>query len=221
MIHQLIFANPKPGMSVKEFQDYWINVHAIEYASKIEQIKKYKVNRILPIEDGKDPVFHGMAEIWLENEEEQLASLLSDEYVHGARADEPNWAAFWETVGLDTYSYDKVLCDEEPEYKILLLMKRREGVPLKIFREYIMDNIGKKLEKIENLKQLTISMVKDNLYSVGETSFDGAIHIWFGTPESIKETMEQEEWKSIMSDIRIIINEKYLYQFLCQENRIF
>lgn len=221
MIHQLIFANPKPGMSVKEFQDYWINVHAVEYAGKIKQIKKYKVNRILSIEDGEEPVFHGMAEIWLENEEEQLASLLSDEYVQGARADEPNWAAFWETVGLDTYSYDKILCDEEPEYKLLLLMKRREGVPLEIFREYIMDNIGKKLEEMAGLKQLTISMVKDNLYSVGETSFDGAIHIWLGTPESIKETMEQEEWKGIMHDIEIVVNKKYLYQFLCQENRIF
>jgi EthD domain len=41
MIHQLIFAHPKPGMSEKDFQDYWVNVHAVNYASKIPQIKKY------------------------------------------------------------------------------------------------------------------------------------------------------------------------------------
>lgn len=220
MIHQLIFANPKPGMSIKEFQDYWINVHATQYAGKIKQIKRYKVNRILPFEDQAEPIFHGMAEIWLENEEEQLASLLSEEYVHGARADEPNWAAFWETVGLDTYSYDKILCDEEPEYKILLLAKRREGLPLEVFREYIMNNIGEKLEEMEDLKQLTISIVKDNVYSVGESSFDGAIHMWFGSMDSAKRVVEQEAWKILRTELEKIVNTKYLYQFLCQGNRI-
>lgn len=220
MIHQLIFANPKPGMSVKEFQDYWINVHATEYAGKIKQIKKYKVNRILPLEDETEPVFHGMAEIWLENEEEQLESLLSDEYVHGARADEPNWAAFWETVGLDTYSYDRILCDEEPEYKILILAKRREGLPLEVFREYIMNRIGEKLEEMDHLKQLTISIVKDNFYFVGESSFDGAIHMWFKSMDAAKEAVKQEAWKSLLTELEIVVSTKYLYQFLCQGNRI-
>ncbi len=47
MIHQFIFANPRPGMSVADFQDYWIQVHAVKYAAKIPQIRKYKVSRIL------------------------------------------------------------------------------------------------------------------------------------------------------------------------------
>lgn len=220
MIHQLIFANPKPGMSVTEFQDYWIHVHAIEYAGKIKQIKKYKVNRLLPLEQEKEPFFYGMAEIWLENEEEQIASLLSEEYVHGARADEPNWAAFWETIALDMYSYDKVVCDEEPEYKILLLVKRKEGLPLEIFREYIVNNIGEKLKEMENLKQLTVSLVKDNFYAVGESSFDGAIHVWFENKDVAKETVKQDIWKSLLSELDKIVNKKYLYQFLCQGNRI-
>lgn len=220
VIHQLIFANPKPGMSVTEFQDYWLHVHAIEYASKIKQIKKYKVNRILPLEQEKEPIFHGMAEIWLENEEEQLASLLSEEYVHGARADEPNWAAFWETVGLDTYSYDKVVCDVEPEYKILLLAKRKEGLPLEIFREYIVNNIGEKLKEMESLKQLTVSLVKDNFYAVGESSFDGAIHLWFENEDVAKEIVKQDIWQTFLSDLEKIVNKKYLYLFLCQGNKI-
>jgi len=29
MIHQLIFAHPRPGMSEKHFQDYWINFHRL------------------------------------------------------------------------------------------------------------------------------------------------------------------------------------------------
>ena len=44
MIHQHIFASPKPGMSEAEFQDYWLHVHAVNYASRIEQIKRYKID---------------------------------------------------------------------------------------------------------------------------------------------------------------------------------
>lgn len=221
MIHQLIFANPKPGMSVKEFQDYWINVHAVQYAGKIKQIKKYKVDRILPLSDEQVPVFHGMAEIWLENEEEQLASLESDEYINGARADEPNWAAFWQTVGLDTYSYDKILCDEEPEYKLVILMKRKEGIPLEVFREYLSERVGKRLEELEDVRQLTVSIVKDNAYAVGEPAFDAAIHLWADDEEAVKALEQNAEFQTAFSELKAIVNERYLYPFLCQENRIF
>lgn len=220
MIHQLIFANPKPGMTVKEFQDYWVNVHAVQFAGKISQIKKYIVNRILPLSDKIEPQFHGMAEIWMENEEEQLQSLLSDEFIKGARADEPNWAAFWETVELDTYSYDKVLCDAEPEYKLLLLMKRLEGLPLEIFRAQLLEKIAGLFGEEESIKQLTISIVKDNFYSVGESSFDAAIHIWCDSMGAVRSLLDKEGFRTAYSGLKKIVNEKYLYQFLCQENRI-
>ena len=71
MIHQLIFAHPKPGMSESDFQRYWKEVHAVQYASKIPQIKKYMIDcRIpfgpepadpLPSYPGKTPRPHGRA----------------------------------------------------------------------------------------------------------------------------------------------------------------
>ena len=100
MIHQLIFAHPKPGMTEAEFQRYWVEVHAVQYASKIPQIKRYLVDTRIPFgPEPDDPLFSGVAEIWLENEEEQLASLQSKEFLEGACLDEPRWAAFWRTIG--------------------------------------------------------------------------------------------------------------------------
>jgi len=219
MIHQLIFANPKPGMSIKEFQDYWIHVHAVQFASKITQVKKYKVSRILPFSE-EDPVFHGMAEMWIENEEEELASLESEAYIKGARADEPNWAAFWETVSLDTYSYDRILCDEEPEYKILLLMKRKEGIPLKVFQECFLGSAGDLLKEADGIEELTLSVVKDNSYQIGETSFDAAAHLWVESPKTAKELIKSAAFQTAWEELDRIGNSKYLYRFLCQVNRI-
>lgn len=66
MIHQLIFTHPKPGMSEKEFQDYWINVHAVKYASKKGDLIDA---RITFGTEPKDPLFSSFAEIWLENKD--------------------------------------------------------------------------------------------------------------------------------------------------------
>ena len=49
MIHQLIFAAPRPGMTEQQFQDYWINYHAVNFASKITQIKQYSVSARIPL----------------------------------------------------------------------------------------------------------------------------------------------------------------------------
>ncbi|HBA98138.1 MAG TPA: ethyl tert-butyl ether degradation protein EthD [Lachnospiraceae bacterium] len=221
MIHQLIFANPKPGMSVKEFQDYWVNVHAVQYARKISQIKKYKVNRILAIPGEDGPIFNGVAEIWLENEQEQLASLESDAFIKGARTDEPNWAAFWQTVSLDTYSYDKILDDRDPEYKLLFLMKRKEGIPLDIFRKYLSDSIIKQFEEINDIRQLTLSIVKDSFYEIGEAPFDAALHIWLEDYRTAAMILKDANFQTVYTELKKAVNSRYLYKLLCQENRIF
>lgn len=40
MIHQFIFAAPKPGLSAAAFTSYWINFHAVDFAAKIPQIRQ-------------------------------------------------------------------------------------------------------------------------------------------------------------------------------------
>jgi hypothetical protein len=105
MIHQFIFAGPKPGLSSGAFQSYWVNFHAVDYAAKISQIRQYLVATRLPLALPRQlPFFEGAAEVWLANETEQLASMQSPEFLQGARADEPRWAAFWQTLALDTDS---------------------------------------------------------------------------------------------------------------------
>ena len=44
MIHQHIWASPKPGMTEQQFQDYWLNYHAVNFAAKIPQILAYSLS---------------------------------------------------------------------------------------------------------------------------------------------------------------------------------
>ena len=78
MIHQHIFASPRPGMSEQEFQDYWRYEHAINYAVPIPQVRKYKIDCKIDIASTYHPLaYAGLAEIWLNNDQEQAESVLT------------------------------------------------------------------------------------------------------------------------------------------------
>ncbi|PIG90980.1 EthD family reductase [Gloeocapsopsis sp. IPPAS B-1203] len=225
MIHQLIFAHPKPGMSEKEFQNYWINVHAVKYASRIPQIKRYLIDSRIPFgSEPQDPLFSGVAEIWLENEEEQLASLQSKEFLQGARLDEPNWAAFWRTVVLDTNTH--VLMAGEPlkkdstMIKIFALVKRKAGMPLEEFRKYSLEIHGPKDLKLPGLRRYIQCHVRDSFYTVGESILDCVSQLWFDDIQAIEKMLESDENKESAADLANFVELKYAHSFITDEHWI-
>lgn len=223
VIHQFIFANPKPGMNVEDFQNYWINVHAVNYASKIPQIKKYNVDRVKDI--GFKVQFNGIAEIWLEDFEQELASLQTPEFIKGARADEPNWAAFWETVSLDTYDIvKKDYLNEESAInhkKLVLIFKRKDGIPLNVFRSYATDTNSHLLIDNNYIQKFVQSFAYEQSYAVGEPKFDCIYQLWFENMEKVKEFVNGDFYKNIFKcDINKFINMRYYFEFACEENWI-
>jgi len=216
LIHQLIFATPRPGMTPENFQDYWINVHARNFASKIPQIKKYKVSRILTGDE--TPIFHGMAEIWLENETEQLASLQSDEFIKGARADEPKWAAFWASLCLDTTTVPIVQADGDYKHKLVYLIKRKGGIPLQVFRRYAQDTVGASVRNINGLKAACLCVANDGLYAVGESRFDAAYQLWFANPDEASKAKSSNGFAKFVSEINDASDS--VLEFMCEENTI-
>lgn len=223
MIHQLIFANPKPGMSVAEFQDYWLNTHAVKFAAKIPQIVRYKIDTVIPFWDEK-PLYNGIAEIWLKNEKEQLESLQSQEYLEGARRDEPNWAAFWETIGLDTET--RVILEgdwlkPQPDgIKMVILVKRREGMPLNAFRQYSFKAHSLLVRELPGLKGYIQCHVRDGLYAVGEPRFDCVSQLWFENLDLLQNTLASEAYQAAVADLQEFVEMKYLFKMICNEHWI-
>ncbi|MDM9382337.1 EthD family reductase [Chlorogloeopsis sp. ULAP01] len=225
MIHQHIFAHPKPGMSEKEFQNYWVNFHAVYYASKIPQIKRYLIDTRIPFgQEPEDPLFSGVAEIWLENEEEQLASLQSKELLAGARLDEPNWAAFWRTVVLDTTAH--VLMEGEPlkkdsnMVKVFALVKRKAGMPLEEFRKYSLEVHAQKDLKLPGLRRYLQCHVRDSFYAIGESILDCVSQLWFDDLQSLEKALNSPQGKEAEQDLANFIEPKYVHTFVATEHWI-
>lgn len=221
MIHQLIFAAPKPGMSEKEFQRYWREKHA-PIASKIPQIKRYLVASRIPLNEKEKPVFSGVAEIWLENEKEELESLQSKEFLQGARVDEPNWAAFWQTLALDTTSHvlveGEVLQKPSNLVKVFTLLRRKPGISLSDFRQYWLETHGSLVSSLPGVRRYLQCHVNDGLYGIGEPRFDGVEQVWFDDTKSIEKMMDSAQYKEkVLPDLANFVELKYIFSFAADE----
>lgn len=225
MIHQFIFAYPRPGMTEAEFQRYWVEIHAVRYASKIPQFRRYLIDTRVALPDEKsDPLWCGVAEIWLENEKEQIESLQSKEFLDGARRDEPNWAAYWRTVGLDTTAHPIRSGPEETRdsgmVKLLVFFKRREGLPLDRFRSYCLDTHAAKVLELPGLRRYIQGHVRDGAYAVGESVLDCVEQLWFDSVDATLAAQSSVQQDMVRADYRLCAEERYIHTMLVQEHWI-
>lgn len=225
MIHQLIFAHPRPGMGEPEFQAYWKDVHAVTYAAKIPQIRKYMLDLRIPLSpEPADPLWSGVAEIWMDDEVAQLASMQTPEFLDGARRDEPRWAAFWRTVVLDTDTH--VLMEGPPEsrdssmVKVLALVKRKAGMPLDEFRRYSLDVHGPLDMKLPGLRRYHQCHVRDSAYAIGESVLDSVSLLWFDDLAALRTALASGENHDCAEDLTAFIEPRYAHVLVTDETWI-
>ncbi|MFJ6654807.1 EthD domain-containing protein [Streptomyces sp. NPDC091377] len=228
MIHQFILAAPKPGMTAQEFQDYWVNTHAVQYAAKIPQIRKYLVDTVVEIEGnlGTPPLPHqGIAEIWLANGEEQLASLQTDEFLNGARLDEPKWAAFWMTLVVDTTAHEIVagppLAKGQDWVKLTVLLKRRPGTDLADYRKRSLDEYAGVVKELPGLRRYLHAHTVDGAYVFGESGFDSVEQLWFDDVPALEAALKSPYFTERVTAAREeIADPKYVFSLAVRENWI-
>jgi uncharacterized protein (TIGR02118 family) len=222
MIHQLVFAHPKPGMTEEDFQRYWLEVHAPNYAAKIPQIRKYCVDTRFSLgPEPADPPWSGIAEIWLENDEDQLASMQTPEFLDGARMDEPRWAAFWLTVVLDTEAHVLLTGSGRPHgVKVVVLAKRAGGTTVEEFRQRSLDQHAKIALDVPGLLRYVQGFVRDGAYTVGESVLDAAFQLSFETEGDLRTAVDSAEFQALRQDLAEFAEPRYIHQMAVREHWI-
>lgn len=224
MIHQFIFASPKPGMSEAAFQRYWLEVHAVNFASKITQIRKYMIDTRIDYfgDAGRTPMFGGIAEIWMGNEQQQIESVQSAEFLDGARADEPRWAAFWKTLMLDTDTHDigKGANDTTEGIKLVTLYRRKDGVSVAAFRQYVLGAHAEHTLAIPGLRRAQFCTSRDSSYGFGEPRFDMVGLMWFDSVQALDEAAETQAWQAYVADQDHFVARQHLFSMAVEEHWI-
>ena len=209
-------------MSVAEFQRYWLDVHAVRYAAMIPQIRRYLIDTVIPFGAAGEPApWDGVAEIWLADEQEQIASLQTPEFLQ-ARQDEPRWAAFWRTVVLDTDAHevlggpDQVL--EPAGVKLILLAKRAAGVSLAEFRQRSLSKHADLVGEIPGLRRYLQGHTRDGAYGVGEAVLDGAYQLWFDDQEALQRALSSPQFARAEEDLMSFVVPRYVHRLVVAEH---
>lgn len=224
MIHQHIFASPRPGLSEVGFQHYWNEIHATQFASKIPQFQQYLINNRIDCSLATNPpLWNGIAEIWFANEADQLASLQSDEFLLGARLDEPKWAAFWNTLVVDTDAHvlrDYPRNQQSEAVKYVCLLRRKQGVRVEEFRRRLSKDYGPHLLPIPGLQGCVLGTTRDSGYAIGEPRFDGVVQLWFESIEALEAAGISAPWKEAEWRLAEFGNTDQLFSMAVTENWI-
>ena len=79
MVKVLTFLKRKPGMSVEDFQRYWLTRHP-EVVVRLPGVRRYIQSHTLPSAYGKgEPVYDGIAEVWADGTDALRAMTRSSE----------------------------------------------------------------------------------------------------------------------------------------------
>ena len=149
----------------------------------------------------------------------------SKEFLAGARLDEPNWAAFWRTVSLDTNTHvlieDSLIKQDSTLVKLLILTKRKAGMPLEEFRQKMLGNHGAKLQKILGLRRYSQCHVRDSFYAIGESLLDCVSMLCFNSLEALEEATQSTAYKEeFTQESDTLFDPKYIHTMATREHWI-
>jgi uncharacterized protein (TIGR02118 family) len=215
VIHKHIFVHAKPGMPEHDFFKYWKEVHAERYGRKIKQAKGYLINTRVP--DGPqvgDSPFQGVAEVWIESVEDELAFAQSKEYLEGSRLDEPNFLAWWQMFALDTEDHVVVEppAGDWPGVKVFVVAKRKPGMSLDEFRTYGREVHAPKVAKLPGLRGYVVGPVMDGHYAVGESLLDSVSMLWFDSVEAVAQAQQSDVFKqAVEPDLASFVDPRYVH----------
>lgn len=99
MIKCVVLLKRKPGMTVTEFNQYWLEVHApraVQFSAVRRYVQCPTVNVAYAI---AEPKWDGSAHIWFDDVESARRAVNSDEYARAGEGDAPNFighmTSFW------------------------------------------------------------------------------------------------------------------------------
>lgn len=225
MIHQLIFAAPRPGLTAEQMNDHWVRVHAPRFAGLIPQFKQYCVDTALAFPQAPSAPWSGVGEIWFDNDQDQLASVQSPEYLEGARPDEPNFVAIWQLLVLDTQPHPLLAPTAadgvgRPGVKLVVLVKRKPGSTRAQFVRRSLDEHAALALEIPGLRGYQQNHARDGHYAVGEAALDAAYELWFDSLDALTTAAAAPEYAKVLADLEAFVEPRYTHILAVRENWI-
>ncbi|MBK8957118.1 MAG: EthD family reductase [Proteobacteria bacterium] len=191
----------KPGMSVEDFQAYWLNKHA-PIVSRLPGLRRYVQSHTLLSGYRKaQPAADGIAELWFEDSE-ALRKLKDSTELAAVLADEPNFVDM--TRFIQVHTEEHVIKDgpiPAGGVKNVEFVKKKAGMPLADFQRHWRVIHGPLGASIKTVTRYVQSHTRSSAYGRGaDPALDGFALTWFDNTDAMRESARTREYADTRDD---------------------
>lgn len=221
MIKSVMTFKRRAGMSVEEFQDYWLNEHP-KAVLKLDGLQRYVQNH--PLAGGyakRDLPVDGVAETWWPDTETMKRNAGSPAWA-GLVADEERF--------LDRSSLQLLLVEEhvmkneqvaEDGYKIIEILNRLPRLSVDRFQDHWQKVHGPLGASIPNVRRYIQNHARLSAYMGGrEPGCDGYAMVWFNSKDDMRSSPQSTAYKEAHVDEANFIDGKRLDFVITKEHVI-
>jgi uncharacterized protein (TIGR02118 family) len=201
MVKALSFFKRKPGMSVEDFQAYWLTRHP-RVVVALPGIRRYVQSHTLASGYRKgEPAYDGIAEVWFDDTHALRASARTPEYA-SVEADEAQF--------IDRSTMRLLITEEHVikdgavpagAMKSVEFVTHRSDLSIAEFQRYWREVHGPLAATIPTLRRYVQSHTRTSAYESGRTpAYDGAAITWFDDTEAMRASARTPEYAQVRAD---------------------
>jgi uncharacterized protein (TIGR02118 family) len=201
MVKVLTFLKRKAGMSVEDFQAYWLTRHPA-VVTRLPGVRRYVQSHTLVSAYRKgEPVYDGIAEVWADDTDALRAMTRSPENAH-VQADEARFIDR-STMGF-LVTEERVIVEGEvgPEaVKAVEFLSRRPGTSVDEFQRHWHERHARILARLPGLRRGVLSAPRRSAYEAGRVpAHDGVTSLWFDSPDALRAAATSPDYAAVLAD---------------------
>jgi uncharacterized protein (TIGR02118 family) len=201
MVKVLTFIKRKPGMTVEDFQRYWLTRHPV-VVTRLPGVRRYVQSHALPSSYGKgEPPWDGIAEVWA-NDTDALRAMTRSAANVDVQADEAQFIDR-STMGV-IVTEDHLVLEGAPgpdAVKAIEFLNRGPGTSVDEFQRHWRERHGAILATIPGLRRCVLSATRRAAYAAGRTpTYDGATLMWFESPDALRAAAGSSAYSAAVAD---------------------
>lgn len=201
MIKVVSVLQRKPGLSVEDFQHYWLNKHAA-IVSRLPQLRRYvQSHTLLSGYRQGAPAADGIAELCFDDSN-ALRALKDSVELKAVLADEPNFVDM--TRFIQVHTEDRVIKNGAMPVngvKNIEFVKRKVGMPVADFQHYWLTTHGPLGASIKTVTRYVQSHTRTSAYGrATPPPLDGFALTWFENTDAMRESARTQEYLDTRAD---------------------
>jgi len=212
----------RPDLDVEAFQRHWREVHGPIVAA-IPGLRRYVQSHPLPgAYRGGEPVFDGVAELWVDDKDALRAMATTPEFA-AAKRDEPNFidtAALIELVVDEVVIKDELIADGPAggAIKSIGFVRFRPDLAPAEAQRYWREVHGPIAAGIDVLRRYTQNHVRLGAYRDGaRPAWDGMAMTWFGSLDDMRHSATTDAFRATIADGPALLATAHTPTILCEE----